>query len=415
MACKLKISNFVTEDLDFIKTTLVIKNRVSNYKIEEIECFDVDDGFVYLPFSFTKSNFEISRKICKQTERVNFLSELRNEQINIKNLALDQLRITGSALIAACPGFGKTITAINIACELKVKTLIVVNKLILIEQWKESINKFCDGKVQYVQPSTETLDETATFYVVNAINISKKPKTFWNSIELLIVDELHQVITKILLFSLLKLTPHYLIGLSATPYRYDDYHKAINWIFGKDALIKPLFVFHTVYCVKTDFFPDKITTGSRGIDWNNILQLQSENNARNDIIVNSVRKFPDKMWMILVKRINHATILVEKFTKLNVKCTTLLGSEITFDKSCHVLIGTTKKIGVGFDHADINALCIAADVKNYFEQFLGRCMRKPDSNPIVLDFEDKYFPLKNHFVQRLREYKNYGGVIKYYE
>ena len=40
-------------------------------------------------------------------------------------------------------GFGKTAGAINLAVGIKFKTLVIVNKLILMKQWEEGILRFC--------------------------------------------------------------------------------------------------------------------------------------------------------------------------------------------------------------------------------------------------------------------------------
>jgi hypothetical protein len=94
----------------------------------------------------------------------------------------------------------------------------------------------------------------------------------------------------------------------------------------------------------------------------------------------------------------------------------LTGSNKEFNKSTKILIGTTPKIGVGFDHSPIDALCMAADVLEYFEQFLGRCMRRQDVEPIVIDFKDDFKPLVRHLNIRIEKYIDYGGsVIQYVE
>jgi superfamily II DNA or RNA helicase len=284
----------------------------------------------------------------------------------------------------------------------------------------ESIVKYTDAtetKIQYVKPTAIALDANASFYVVNAINICKKSEKFWSPIKFLIVDELHQIITKVLSKSLFRIVPRYVLGLSATPYRFDEYQQAIAWFFGSTIIGKDLYVRHTVYRLMTGFKPLKVKYTTKGVDWNSVLEEQSENDDRNELIVSTIielNKRPTscgRTWMILVKRVAHAETLVEKFAKYGVACTTLLRSAVEFDKSCKILIGTTSKIGVGFDHAAIDALCIAADVKNYFVQFLGRCMRRPDAYPIVLDLEDDFTSLKRHFDGRVSEYKKHGGRI----
>jgi superfamily II DNA or RNA helicase len=404
MAEKLPLANIEDEDKEYLQSTL---------EIDTDECFDVDEMMAYIPFAFARQTFVIDKRESVARECGKFTAQLRDEQTRIKTLALSELNDSGSIVIAAHPGFGKTITAISIACELNTKTVIIVNKLVLIEQWKDAIAKFTTGCAsQYVTSRTLSLDPTASIYIVNAINIRKKSRSFWREIEFMIVDELHQIVTKNLTKALLLFTPNYVLGLSATPYRFDEYDRAIAWFFGKRLIGKKLNAAHTATIIKTGFTPTRLKYTRQGVDWNSVLMEQSENDKRNDIIVNAVLEHPARTWMILVKRVAHATILVEKFNAAGVECTTLLGSAISFDVNCKILIGTTSKIGVGFDHAAIDALCIAADVKNYFVQFLGRCMRRPDCKPIVVDFDDEYGPLKRHLEERIKDYKKHGGIVR---
>ncbi len=47
---------------------------------------------------------------------------------------------------------------------------------------------------------------------------------------------------------------------------------------------------------------------------------------------------------------------------------TLFGSNQKFDKNCKVLIGTSAKIGTGFDFDKLDTLLLAADVVEYYIQ-----------------------------------------------
>ena len=423
----------------FIQQTLELTNTTTN---DINECFNVDETAVHVPFAFGNTlltttppindssssssssiNEECSSLIINETTEwvPRFTGVLTPDQQRLFDSSLIEIMRSRSLIIASYPGFGKTILAIKIACELKRKTLIVVNKLILIDQWIESIEKFTDDDAHYkkkkptIITATNDVDFTSSsFFIVNAINIGKRPRSFWTAIDCVIVDELHQIITTVNSKNLLRLSPRYLLGLSATPYRFDEYDKAIEWFFGKTMIGKELNRKHIVYYLSTGFVPNVQYT-KMGIDWNEVLNSQMLNDRRNDMIVNCIAQNVDRTWLILVKRVAHAEILVNKFMNRQMKCATLLRSQLTFDKSCKILIGTTSKIGVGFDHAAINALCIAADVKNYFVQFLGRCMRTESVKPIVLDFSDNFGPLRKHFEERVVEYKKHGGTVSEYK
>lgn len=401
MACKLQLDTIDTEDKVYLQDTLLVGDEC---------CYDFDEHTLYLPFCYGFETFDIPLPEVVQTWSGVFNGELRPEQVSVASKASHMLSIKHSSIIACHPGFGKTITAIYLACKFGMKTLIVINKIILVNQWKEAISKFTTHKVQYLDSKTTEIDDDAQFYIINAINIQKHSRGTFDKIKFVVVDELHQIITKVLSQSLLHLTPAYILGLSATPYRFDDYDKAIKWFFGSSVIGKNLKKDHKVYYVESQFVPEIKYIG-RKLDWNAVLQSQAENEDRNKLIVSTINKFPNRTWLILVKRVAHATTLVAMFKELGHTCETLLREKVTFDKTAKILIGTTSKIGVGFDHADIDALCIAADVKNYFVQFLGRCMRREECVPIVIDILDKFSVLKKHFQEREKAYKTHGGVV----
>lgn len=420
MAECFKLKDLKNIDKEFIQSSLEIYS-LENHRIVD-ECFDLDEINLYLPLAFARSQFELIQHKIKPTECINFTANLRDEQKTVYDHSVNNLQSDGYSIISAQPGFGKTITALAIACKLRVKTAIVVNKLILIDQWKESIAQFTSSSntsnvftnVQYVTSKTKKLDDAVSFYIINAINVRKKPRNFWSPIKFLIVDELHQIVTKSLSQSLLEFVPNCILGLSATPFRFDEYDKAIKWFFGEKKIGNQLYSRHSVIIVKTNWTPSIIRYTRRGkIDWNSILEQQCSSDKRNNLIISNVMKYPEKKWLILVKRVAHAINLKEKFQMYNISCSTLIGSSVTFDKQCRVLIGTTSKIGVGFNHVTLNALCIAADVKNYFIQFLGRCMRNPNVEPLVIDFADKYGPLDRHLAERIKEYKKHGGIVEF--
>jgi superfamily II DNA or RNA helicase len=427
MSVKLCIKGLSDRDKQIINKTLTV-----SCDNEEVEVFDVVNEttgkFVVLPFSFARSSFPFifndpnrsDINISKKTSSSDFTGTLRSHQQKVRDTAIKSINETGSIVISAEPGFGKTITSIEMICSIDVPTVIFVNQSMIMDQWKNAIAKYAPNKKVTNITSNKSIDPNADIYIVNPV-ILKKPinetrfiSTDFTHIKLIIVDELHKIVTKILHRAFFKFQPDYVIGLSATPYRpkYDPFENAISWFFGTNVVGNKLFKKHTVYCVKTNFKPEiRIHPHNGKLDWSLVLTSQAKDPQRNKLIVDVVRRFPERIWLILVKRIDHASELQNLFEKEGVASDTIIGTSRDFDKSSKILIGTTPKVGVGFDHAPIDALCIAADVLEYFEQFLGRCMRRENVEPIVIDFEDKFSPLLKHLNSRIQKYKDCGGEV----
>ena len=372
-----------------------------------------------IPFAMAQKYVDVVWPRPNPTQSYEVGVELRPEQRTMVVAALKCLRKRHVVTIGAHCGFGKTIIALYIASFFKMRTIVLIHRNILAAQWQEAIGHFFPGATSQYARSGDQLDPLVDFTVMNIINTSKFEL---DSFKFVIVDEIHQMVTKKYSFLLLNFTPLYLIGLSATPYRFDEFNDVIPWFFGTKRLSNALYTKHIVDIYRYD---DSIqaTYIDGTLNWNEVLKSQSEDPARNDLIVDIVmRNLKDRQWLILVKRVKHSEILVKKFGELGQAVETLHGTKQTYNKVNKILIGTTNKIGVGFDDTNINALFIAGDIKNYFVQFMGRCMRNQHEEddgggggekPYIADIADGFPPLNEHSQHRCYSYRQYGGTVTY--
>lgn len=394
-------------------TLKVVTNRAKGKTATKNDfIFDCDEKFIRIPFAYGRKYIEPEPLDIKAEAR-GFTGKLREQQTDIAAKSLRMLAENGSAIISACTGAGKTVTSIYVATVLQRKTLILTNKIMLIKQWAESIATFCpDLACQVLLPKKTVKNPDATFYIANPVNLPKFPKEFYDDIDVVIADELHQLISPKGLRNLFYLRPVFLIGLSATPIRYDSYDQCISMFFGTKEVGLKLMKYHTVYAIKTNYRPPVIINPVLGLDWNAVLDGQATDEPRNELVCDIIEKLPDRNWLVLVKRIKQAEFL-EKILKIKgISCELLIGNKREYNKSAKVLIGTVSKVGVGFDNPRIDSLLVAADVKAYFVQSLGRCMRKPEIKPIVVDLVDDFNPLVKNYKERETVYKNHGGTIK---
>lgn len=304
-----------------------------------------------------------------------------------------------------------TICAVHMAAGIGFRTLIIVNKIVLMKQWEESILKFCPKAVVH-RVTAKSPKKPGDFYIMNAQNVEKKGKDFFSDVGLVIVDEAHMIMAETLSRSLQHVYPRYLIGLTATPYRPDGLNILLQLYFGRHKIIRKLYRKHIVYKVDTGFIPKVERTLQGRVNWGSILDQQANCEARNELIINIIESHPDRNFLVLVKRISQGKYLIADLEKRGVSVTNLIGSNQEFESSARVLIGTCQKVGTGFDHPKLNTLILAADIQEYFIQYLGRIFRVKDSEPIVFDLVDSNGILRKHFATRQRVYREHGGVIK---
>lgn len=376
--------------------------------------YHITDDDIYLPFAYAIQKIKLNRRSRSDFSIMNnkFMGTLRDEQLQVKKDALDLLTKTGSVLISLYTGGGKTFLSINLACNIKLKTLVIVNKLVLIKQWEESILKVCpDASIQKL--TTKSKIEDADFYIINAINVCKLGFNTFKDIGLCIIDETHLIMAETLSKSLHYISPRYLIGLSATPYREDGLNALFDLFFGEHKINISLYREHIVYRINTGIHIEMELCESTGkVNWGAVLKAQSENEERNEMIVKIVQQFPDNMFLILSKRIEQCNSIYKKLLEIGESVDNFTGSKKDFDKDARILIATNSKAGTGFDHPKLNALILACDLDSYYIQALGRIFRLKDTIPIVFDLVDNNPILLKHYKNRSEVYRKAGGKIK---
>lgn len=414
MSRKIDISSLSDKDLEKLSKDLNVTREASKYAFSAqptyIQLYEAEGNTLYIPFSYSKSYPRPERSSFTERQ-ISFKGTLRESQKEVKNEAIQRLNKYGSVIVAAYPGYGKTATSIYIASKIKLRTLIICHRIVLVNQWKESIKKFCpDATVQILSGSSEK--EDVDFYIANVVNVSKYSREFYSDIATLLIDECHLIMAEKLSSCMRYITPRYLIGLSATPYRTDGLDILIDMYFGKYKIVRKLFRKHIVYRYNTGFKPEVKMNRMGKVDWGSVLESQCANKERNETIIKLIKWFPDRIFLVLCKRVDQAKYIVRRLEEEKEDVTSLIGSNQEFEQSSRVLVGTVQKTGVGFDHPRLNTLILASDVEGYFVQYLGRVFRCEDNEPIIFDLVDNYSLLLKHFKTRNSVYIEHGGIVK---
>ena len=416
--------NILIEFEKYLKLILVKKGIKPVKKEIQLYKLSTDQQYLYIPFSFAR-NYGYNPKNRKEYKDL-FRSfdkdiTLRDYQKEVQTESIKLLNKNKSLILALRVAFGKTILAISLICKCRLRSLIVVNKVILAKQWIESIKKFVGDEgicfidnVKKYQKMGHLPD--ADFYIINAQNVEKFGHDYFNSIGMLVVDEVHCIMAEKLSKLMNYIQPRYLLGLSATPWRTDELNELFNLYFGDSKIVRELYVPHIVYKVETNIEPEYKKQRFTGkVDWNSIIDYLSNAEDRNDIILNIVRKEikNNRNILIIVKRIKQGEYIYSKllseYGEDNV--TTLLGTNQTFNKQSNILIGTSQKVGTGFDHPKLNCLILACPILAYFIQYLGRIFRKEHVDPpVIYDLVDNNKICELHWFKRIKVYKNSGMI-----
>ena len=129
----------------------------------------------------------------------------------------------------------KTKAVINLSRDINFRTALVKSRnLIEINVEHPKITEL----KKIVEDIISKKDEKSHFFIINAQNVEKLPKDFFKDVGSVIVDEAHMIMAETLSKSLQYVSPRYLLGLTATPYRPDGLDILLQLYFGKYKIIR---------------------------------------------------------------------------------------------------------------------------------------------------------------------------------
>ena len=351
--------------------------------------------------------------------QTSFTGTLLEHQVRLKTEAIRRMNEQGSAFLKLHCGAGKTCISIYIATKVKLRTLIVVHRVVLMKQWADSIAAFTDCKTKVVViKANEPIPTDAEFYIINVVNVFKRSNVDFMPFGLVIFDECHIMGSPKAMYAFRSFSPKFMLGLSATPYREDGMHAVTERYLG-DAYIEkqmqhPHVVFKVSYKPPVNYGAEEFVTRAGKLNWTKIINHQAMDEARNRLILRIVSEHPTRTFLVLCKRVEQCHFICESLKQTGASCDVFTGSSKTLDYTARVLVSTYNKSGVGFDHPNLDALVIATDVKAMIEQYHGRIFRRKDCKPILFDIVDDFGPFHVHYAMRRKYYLQSGAVIRRY-
>ena len=164
-----------------------------------------------------------------------FNGELRDYQINIVNTFMKSAdNGDGGGLLEVPCGRGKTICALSIISKIKKKTLVIVHKGFLLNQWIERIEQFLpNARVGKIQGQIIDIDDKdIVIGMLQSLSMKDYPCDVFSSFGLTVVDEVHHIAAEVFVRSLFKIVTPYVLGLSATMQRKDGLTKVFKMFLG---------------------------------------------------------------------------------------------------------------------------------------------------------------------------------------
>ncbi len=138
----------------------------------------------------------------------------------------------GGILKLGC-GIGKTNIAIYLSHKLKLKTLIIVHKEFLMDQWIERYKSLTNAKIGIIrQDKVDVKGKDIVIGMLQSISMKDYDQEIFNEFGFVVYDEVHHTASKVFSQALMKTSAEYTLGLSATPERSDGLIRVIKWHIG---------------------------------------------------------------------------------------------------------------------------------------------------------------------------------------
>jgi superfamily II DNA or RNA helicase len=233
-------SKKLVNDLTLVPVVKPFQKSTFKVKPKPIKLIMESTKFYYLPRFYGLNNFGIPREnhlLDGADISVEFNGSLYPDQMEPVGAVLEKLRepyLSGGILSLPC-GEGKTVSSIYIISQIKKKTIIVVHKEFLMNQWKEEINTFLPGaKIGYIQGSLYNVENVDI--VIGMIQTMAKREYEYKDFcqfGLSIYDECHHLGARLFSKVLQKIPSKCILGLSAEPIRKDGMNLVFEYSLGK--------------------------------------------------------------------------------------------------------------------------------------------------------------------------------------
>jgi superfamily II DNA or RNA helicase len=437
-----------SSDLETLKKELFVKPEIfgANYGagvegMREFPVYRENDKKMYLPRFYGIQRYGLPPKSEIQTGDnidVEFSKSLRDYQTQIveiyKNyvstpICSDSLHNGSGGILEVPCGRGKTVMALKIISELKKKTLIIVHKEFLMNQWIERIEEFLPGaKVGKIQAQICDVDNRdIVIGMVQTLYDKEFPTGTFDTFGLTIIDEVHRIGSEQFSKTLFKTITPYMLGISATVDRKDRLTRVLYMFIG-EKIYEEQRKQEDAVCVRAIEYQsidpgfNEVETDFRGnTKYSTMITKLCEFGPRSDFIVRVIQDLihedPDSQIMVLCHNRSllvylYNSIQHRKFATVGFYVGGMKQADLQETESKNIVLATYAMAAEALDIKTLSTLVMVTP-KTDITQSVGRILRVKHENPVIVDIVDKHDVFQNQWAQRRRFYKKCNYRIRY--
>jgi len=402
-------------------------------KVEENLFFKVyreDDKYLYIPKYYGLEKLGQPAKNKESTGLavdLVFKGSLREEQQKIIKEVLPILEEKDGGLICLGCGQGKTVLALHLAAHFKVKTLVIVHKSFLLNQWKERIEQFTNANIGIIQrDKVEVEGKQIVIGMIQSIAKEKYDLEVFKDFGLVIFDEAHHAPSKYFSRALPLISCKKTVALSATPKRGDKLEKVLFWYFGpviyKNVQEENNIVLAKIYkyTIKHEKFVEKKQRFTGEVNRPGTISNIVTIGRRNKFIIDLVEEIlieEHRKILILSERVEHLELLKKRLDERELVTTGMYvggmkQTKLDDSAKCTVIFGTFQMASEALDIKGLNTLVMSTP-RREIEQTIGRITRDPNPiiRPLVIDITDNLDSFVKQGYYRRNFYKKNGFQI----
>jgi len=360
-----------------------------------------------------------------------FNGSLRDYQINIVNVYKNHVNIVdgGGGLLEVPCGRGKTVIALKLISELKKKTLVIVHKGFLVDQWLERIEQFLPGaRVGKIQGQTIDIEnKDIVIGMLQSLSMKEYPSNMFDSFGLTIVDECHHISSEVFSRSLLKIVTKYCLGLSATMQRKDGLTRVFKMFLGEIIYKEKREGDDGVLVKAIEYKTDDAEFNETAYDYrgnpafSTMISKLCTYNRRSEFILEVLQRElaekPGQQVMILAHNKNLLVYLHNAITHRNIASAGFYVGGMKKDalketEGKTVVIATYAMAAEALDIKTLTTLILATPRTDVI-QAVGRILRVKHDRPLVVDIVDSHNMFKNQWMKRKKFYEKSKYHIMY--
>lgn len=359
-----------------------------------------------------------------------FNGQLRDIQINVINKYLENIKTQeasgldgggGGGLIELQTGQGKTVIGLNIITQLKKKTLIIVHKEFLANQWIERIEQFTTGaRIGRIQGNVIDIEnKDIVIGMLQSLSMKTFEENIFASFGLLIVDEVHHISSEVFSQALFKIVTKYTLGLSATMERKDGTSYIFKYFLGDIVYKNKNKEEHNVEIRKIKYISTNEEFNETKMDFRGNPQYSTmivklcNFNPRTEfiikVIIDMFNENPKQQIMLLA---HNRSLIDYIFDAINHREICSVGKYVGAMKqemlketeTKQLILGTYSMASEGLDIKTLTTLILATP-KTDVVQSVGRILRVKGNNPVVVDIVDTHNIFQNQYQKRQTFYK----------